>query len=62
MMASYVDLIGRIEAQIRTFRIAWMFRVINQRHAATPLAVSPLTQHADFWNALNDYGITLAIP
>ena len=37
MMASYVDLIGRIEAQIRTFRIAWMFRVINQRHAATPM-------------------------
>ena len=24
MMASYVDLIGRIEAQIRTFRIAWI--------------------------------------
>ena len=34
MMASYVDLIGRIEAQIRTFRIAWMFRVIKQRHTA----------------------------
>ncbi len=41
MMASYVDLIGRIEAQIRTFRIAWMFRVINQRHAATPLNAIP---------------------
>ena len=24
MMASYVNLIGRIEAQIRTFRIAWI--------------------------------------
>ncbi len=57
MMVSYVDLIGRIEAQIRTFRIASMFRVINQRHAATPM-----TQHADFWDALNDYGITLTIP
>ncbi len=41
MMASYVDLIGRIEAQIRTFRIASMFRVINQRHAATPLNAIP---------------------
>jgi len=28
MRTSYVDLIGRIEAQIRTFRIASMFRVI----------------------------------
>ncbi|MCE2432497.1 MAG: RES family NAD+ phosphorylase [Candidatus Latescibacteria bacterium] len=41
MMASYVNLIGRIEAQIRTFRIAWMFRVINQRHAAAPLNAIP---------------------
>ena len=41
MMASYVNLIGRIEAQIRTFRIASMFRVINQRHAATPLNAIP---------------------
>ena len=41
MMASYVNLIGRIEAQIRTFRIAWMFRVINQRHAAAPLNTIP---------------------
>ena len=41
MMASYVDLIGRIETQICTFRIAWMFRVINQRHAATPLNAIP---------------------
>ncbi len=40
-MASYVDLIGRIEAQIRTFRIALMFRIINQRHAATPLNAIP---------------------
>ena len=42
MMASYVDLIGRIEAQIRTFRIAWMFRVIKQRHAATPINAVPV--------------------
>ncbi len=41
MMASYVNLIGRIEAQISTFRIASMFRVINQRHAATPLNAIP---------------------
>ena len=41
MRASYVNLIGRIEAHIRTFRIAWMFRVINQRHAATPLNAIP---------------------
>ena len=41
MMASYVNLIGYIQAQIRTFRIAWMFRVINQRHAATPLNAIP---------------------
>ena len=41
MMASYVNLIWRIAAQIRTFRIAWMFRVINQRHAATPLNAIP---------------------
>ena len=41
MMASYVDLIGRIETQIRTFRIASMFRIINQRHAATPLKAIP---------------------
>ncbi len=41
MMASYVNLIGRIEAQIRTFRIASMFRVINQHHAATPLNAIP---------------------
>lgn len=26
------------------------------------LTVRPLTQHADFWNALNDYDITLTIP
>ena len=42
MMASYVDLIGRIEAQIRTFRIASMFRVIKQRHAATPINAIPV--------------------
>ena len=42
MMASYVNLIGRIEAQIRTFRIASMFRVIKQRHAATPLNAIPV--------------------
>lgn len=41
-MASYVDLIGRIEAQIRTFRIASMFRVIKQRHAATPINAIPV--------------------
>ena len=41
MMASYVNLIWRIAAQIRTFRIASMFRVINQRHAATPLNAIP---------------------
>ena len=41
MIASYVNLIGRIETQIRTFRIAWMFRIINQRHAATPLNAIP---------------------
>ena len=40
-MAGYVHLIGRIEAQIRTFRIALMFRVINQRHAAPPLNAIP---------------------
>lgn len=41
MMASYVNLIGRIEAQIRTAQITRMFRVIHQNYASTPLTAVP---------------------
>ena len=40
-MAGYINLIERIQAQIRAVRIVRMFRIIRQRHAATPLDAVP---------------------
>lgn len=40
-MAGYVNLIGHIQAQIRTVRIMRMFRVIHQSLANSPLGAVP---------------------